>query len=79
MDKDNTDVLVKKVQEVALHTYVKNTEGSRGVYMRVNPELAESPDRFFWYKDENGEVTEDSLVDFSKYAQDDKGACQLVL
>ena len=39
MDKDNTDVLVKKVQEVALHT-VKNTEGSRGVYMRVNPELA---------------------------------------
>ena len=34
MDKDNTDVLVKKVQEVALHT-VKNTEGSRGVYMRV--------------------------------------------
>lgn len=38
MDKDNTDVLVKKVQEVALHT-VKNTEGSRGVYMRVNPNL----------------------------------------
>lgn len=38
MDKDNTDVLVKKVQEVALHT-VKNTEGSRGVYMRVNPSL----------------------------------------
>ena len=71
MDKDNTDVLVKKVQEVALHT-VKNTEGSRGVYMRVNPELAGPQTGFFWYKDENGEVTEDSLVDFSKYAQDDK-------
>ena len=71
MDKDNTDVLVKKVQEVALHT-VKNTEGSRGVYMRVKPELAGPQTGFFWYKDENGEVTEDSLVDFSKYAQDDK-------
>ena len=33
MDKDNTDVLVKKVQEVALHT-VKNTEGSRGKISR---------------------------------------------
>ena len=70
MDKDNTDVLVKKVQEVALHT-VKNTEGSRGVYMRVNPELAGPQTGFFWFKDENGGVTEDSLVDFSKYAQDD--------
>ena len=46
MDKDNTDVLVKKVQEVALHT-VKNTEGSRGVYMRVNPELAGPQTGFF--------------------------------
>ena len=63
MDKDNTDVLVKKVQEVALHT-VKNTEGSRGVYMRVNPELAGPQTGFFWYKDENGEVTEDYLFDF---------------
>ena len=40
--------------------------------MRVNPELAGPQTGFFWYKDENGEVTEDSLVDFSKYAQDDK-------
>lgn len=70
-DKDNTGVFVTKVQEVALHT-VKNTEGSRGVYMRVNPELDGPQTGFFWYKDENGEVTEDTLVDFSKYAQDDK-------
>ena len=30
--RDNVDAFVKKVQEVSLHT-VKNTEGSRGVYI----------------------------------------------
>ena len=70
IDAENEDAFVKKVQEVSLHT-VKNTEGSRGVYMRVNPELAGTQTGFFWYKDANGKVTEDSLVDFSKYSEDD--------
>ena len=45
--RDNVDAFVKKVQEVSLHT-VKNTEGSRGVYMRVNPEIADDQTGFFW-------------------------------
>lgn len=68
--RDNVDAFVKKVQEVSLHT-VKNTEGSRGVYMRVNPEIADDQTGFFWYRDEKGDVNEDSLVDFSKYTKDD--------
>lgn len=67
--RDNVDAFVKKVQEVSLHT-VKNTEGSRGVYMRVNPEIADDQTGFFWYRDEKGDVNEDSLVDFSKYTKD---------
>ena len=39
--------------------------------MRVNPEIADDQTGFFWYRDEKGDVNEDSLVDFSKYTKDD--------
>lgn len=62
---------LEKIEEVALNT-VENTEGSIGIYFRLNPELISSTAGIFLTKDEKtGEYFEHEITDIQKYAQDD--------
>ena len=62
---------LKKIERLSLDIANK-TEGSRTVYLRVNPELSDYCTGFFWVKKhQNSDYVENEITDLSKYDRDD--------